>query len=120
MKYFKMKEFMCPCCGEADMDAYLLTCLDGARELAGVPFNMTSGYRCEKHNAKVGGTADSSHLKGEAVDIAVNSSRDRFVIMKGLIFAGFNRIGVGRDFIHADVDTSKTPKVMWTYYDEVK
>ena len=31
--------------------------------------------------------------------------------------AGFNRIGIGADFIHADTDETKQEGVIWHYYD---
>jgi uncharacterized protein YcbK (DUF882 family) len=88
--------------------------LDLARELAEVPFKITSGYRCEKHNQEVGGVKNSSHLKGYAVDIYVSNNLARLQILKGLIIAGLRRIGIGKDFIHVDVDPEKTNNV-WLY-----
>lgn len=57
MRYFKPSEFACPHCGEgADkMDTSLLQHLDAARHIAGVPFVITSAYRCDDHNRDVGG-----------------------------------------------------------------
>ncbi|MCQ2294461.1 MAG: D-Ala-D-Ala carboxypeptidase family metallohydrolase [Bacteroidales bacterium] len=43
--------------------------LDPARERWGKPLVVTSGYRCKKLNALVGGVADSQHLRGCAADI---------------------------------------------------
>ena len=34
-----------------------------------VIINITSGYRCEKLNAKVGGVKNSQHVDGQAVDL---------------------------------------------------
>lgn len=42
--------------------------LDPIRERFAVPMIITSGYRCEKVNALVGGVDNSQHMKGEAVD----------------------------------------------------
>jgi hypothetical protein len=116
MKYFNKDEFACACCGKVEIDELLATMLDGAREIAGVPFVITSGYRCEKHNAEVGGKVGSSHVKGMAVDIATPDSATRYAVLDGLLGAGFSRIGIGGGFIHADVDTDKEPDVVWTYY----
>ena len=44
--------------------------LDPARQKYGGPVLVNSGYRCPKHNAEVGGVANSQHMKGEAADIA--------------------------------------------------
>lgn len=43
--------------------------LDPLRDAYGKPIIVTSGYRCPKLNAAVGGSASSQHVKGEAADI---------------------------------------------------
>lgn len=115
MKYFKFDEFKCPCCGQAKMDERLLRKVDRAREIAGIPFIVTSGFRCEKHNAEVGGKPDSAHLTGKAVDVAYKNSRERFAIISSALEAGFNRIGIAENFIHLDVDETKSQMVCWLY-----
>lgn len=97
------------------MEEGFLAILDRARGMANTPFVITSGYRCEKHNKEVGGSHTSSHLKGCAVDIAAPDSVARGQILRGLILAGFRRIGIGQDFIHVDSDAAK-PNAVWTYY----
>lgn len=92
-----------------------LTRLDNAREFAGVPFVINSGYRCPKHNAEIGGVDDSSHVWGVAADIAARTSDQRFHILRGLLLAGFRRIGFGDGFLHADTDEDKPQDVIWTY-----
>lgn len=42
--------------------------LDPIRERFATPMVITSGYRCERLNALVGGAKKSQHMKGEAVD----------------------------------------------------
>ena len=116
MKYFKLDEFKCPCCGEVHMNEMFLDRLDAARKLAGVPFVITSGYRCPKHNKEVGGVPDSAHVKGFAADIKCTNSRNRFLIIDALIKTRFNRLGIGKDFIHVDCDIDKDSNVIWTYY----
>lgn len=107
-KYFKEID-----CG--NMDANFLSKLDKARNIADLPFKINSAYRSPKHNAKVGGSPNSSHLKGLAVDISCTDSRTRFIIVDALIKAGFNRIGIADTFIHVDLDLDKSNKVIWTY-----
>jgi hypothetical protein len=116
VKHFKIDEFKCPCCGKAEMSEKHLEMIDKARDLADVPFVITSGYRCPEHNAEVGGKANSEHVTGEGSDIKAVGSRERFKIIDGLIAAGFTRIGIGADFIHAGSDETKSPDVCWTYY----
>lgn len=116
MENFKLEEFKCPCCGKVEMQDSFLKLIDIARTTAGVPFVITSGYRCSKHNAEVGGKPNSAHLAGKAVDIKCSNSSDRFEMIKALTFVGFNRIGIGKNFIHVDSDETKPQKVIWTYY----
>ena len=114
-KYFKINEFECPCCKKNLISSSLIKKLDEARELAGVPFIINSGYRCEKHNKEVGSSKTSSHLLGLAVDIRVLHSTTRFIVIGALIKAGFTRLGIAKDFIHVDIDNAKANGVIWTY-----
>ena len=93
--YFKRNEFACRCCGENPITDEFVRKLDIARDIAGIPFNINSGFRCKKHNEAVGGVENSSHLKGIAADILVKDENSRFKILEGLIRAGFKRIGIG-------------------------
>lgn len=114
--YFKPEEFACKCgCGVNNIQEELIKKLNVARNIAGVPFKITSGYRCPEHNKKVGGVANSSHIDGSAVDIYCDNDSDRFKIILGLLIAGFTRIGIGKDFIHCDIDAKKSPDVIWKY-----
>ncbi|HET8689242.1 MAG TPA: D-Ala-D-Ala carboxypeptidase family metallohydrolase [Methanosarcina sp.] len=116
MKHFKMEEFICKCgCGQNQMIPETLDRIDKAREIANVPFKVTSGYRCVAHNAAVGGKSEGAHTTGHAVDIEASVSPNRFLIVDALLKVGFNRIGIGKTFIHADDDPTKPPKVMWEY-----
>jgi hypothetical protein len=55
---------------EANLKALVTEVLEPARQRLGIPIMVNSGYRCPKHNALVGGVANSQHMKGEAADIA--------------------------------------------------
>lgn len=114
-KYFTENEFRCPCCGMLRLDPTLVDLLDQAREKAGIPFRITSGYRCPNHNREVGGKPSSAHLAGKAADIKVNSSRERYFIVRALLEAGFQRVGIAKGFVHADVDLEKPHPVVWLY-----
>ena len=72
MKYFTLDEFDCPSLPNSgkNMDSSFLAKLEKAREIAGIPFKITSGYRTKTHNEEVGGVPNSSHLIGVAADIA--------------------------------------------------
>ena len=122
LKHFNFEEFDCPTLegsglpttdgGKMNLD--FLHKLDEARELAGVPFKITSGYRSPQHNLDVGGRIGSSHIKGLAVDIACVNSHQRQKILTALIQVGFKRIGIGKSFIHSDLDPDK-PNAIWLY-----
>ena len=117
MKYFSYDEFDSPdeIGSGKHMDQDLLVMIDRARALYGKPIVVTSGFRTESHNKKVGGVKSSSHLKGLAIDVACKRSKDRFKMLTALLEAGFNRIGVASTFIHVDVDKNKSQNVIWTY-----
>lgn len=71
-KNFTPEEFRCPCgyCTgyPTQMRARELKHIQRIRDHYGKPMTVTSGLRCERHNNKVGGSRDSRHLKGLAVD----------------------------------------------------
>ena len=117
LKYFKLSEFDSPDKpgSGSKMDKDFLEKLDYARGNAGVPFKINSGYRTKEWNFKVGGRVGSSHLKGLAVDIHCNNSRDRALIINALMEVGVNRFGIARTFIHCDVDKNKDQDVIWLY-----
>jgi hypothetical protein len=46
--------------------------LEPLREAMGEPIKISSGYRCEKLNAAVGGAANSQHIKGQAADLCID------------------------------------------------
>lgn len=75
MKHFKFEEFRCRCCGglppiaKENIEALVENVLGPARQRYGRPVSVNSGYRCQKHNAEVGGVVNSQHMRGEAADI---------------------------------------------------
>jgi len=115
MEYEPDKRFACPCCGRNWIDIRLERLVRHIEERAGEKLTITSGYRCEKHNRKVGGSETSSHLKGLAVDIGIERSRLRYRVIGAAIRLGLHRIGVGKDFVHLDIDRQKDARVIWVY-----
>ena len=91
MKHFKLEEFKCRCgCtipeeAKANLTALIEQVLDPAREKLGRPIFVNSGYRCPKHNQKVGGAPNSQHTKGEAADLccANNFELARIIVANG-------------------------------------
>jgi len=118
---FDRVEFACPCCGKDDIDPDFVDRLQAARTIAGFPFIITSGVRCKKHQEgleKQGLSVEkSAHALGLAADIKTTSSWDRYAVLDALKRAGFKRFGIGRNFIHVDMDKSKPQDVAWDYYE---
>ena len=121
-KWFKLSEFDSPDrpgSGEL-MEHEVVQALDIARDIYGYPRVITSGFRTIEHNRSLiergyAASPNSSHLLGWAVDIAVPNSQRRFLMVEALLDAGFHRIGLGKTFIHVDMDPNKTPNCIWTY-----
>lgn len=97
------------------MHPSLITKLQELRDFLGQPIIINSGYRTYKQNLKVGGSVNSSHMSGLAVDIHVPNDTYRFYILRLAPIVGFNRIGIGKNFIHLDCDYSKKLFVAWVY-----
>jgi zinc D-Ala-D-Ala carboxypeptidase len=114
-RFFKPSEFACKCgCGKADVSEDLLKKLDDLRGLIGRPVVIVSGFRCDRHNTKVGGVPGSAHTLGLAVDILAANSRARFEVLSQAVHL-FERIGIGKSFIHVDIDETKPQEVAWLY-----
>lgn len=79
MRYFVVGEFQCKCCGDLPENArsnevaLVDNLLDPVRDVFGGAIKVNSGYRCPRHNAKVGGVKNSQHLSGEAADICAET-----------------------------------------------
>lgn len=113
---FNLSEFACKCCGESlGVDRDMVNKLQRIRDVYGKPMIVTSGIRCDKQNKEAGGTMDSEHLTGEGVDISCQYSADRYILV-GLALQYFDRVGIGKDFIHMGVSASKPQGVLWDYY----
>lgn len=81
IKYFKKSEFRCKCgCGADSMNETLIRVADRTRAHFGVPVTVSSGRRCAKHNARVGGVSDSRHLSGKAMDFCVKGKSSATVL----------------------------------------
>ncbi len=93
----------------------LLNSIARLERLVESTLEFTSGYRCMECNVKAGGVKNSAHTRGMAVDIHCTNSQERFQILQVALAIGFSRTGIGRSFIHLDVDTSLPQDVIWTY-----
>ena len=111
---FKRSELQCPCCKKCEINPVLLTRIQTLRDLFG-PIIITSGYRCMKHNQKVGGAEKSYHLNGNAVDIRIKTfdSKRRYKLIKTIYELGFTGIGIGKSKLHVDIRDG--PPSSWSY-----
>jgi hypothetical protein len=110
-EHFTKEEFDCQCgCGNGDIviAERLVNELEIVRQAYNKPMRITSGIRCLSHNRNIGSRDTSSHIKGVAVDIHCTDMGTRLELMKHLLRdAEFTRVGLHKEFIHADVDTDK-------------
>lgn len=108
-EHFKVKEFACHDGTDyIPIDLDLVYKLEDIRQHFGKPITITSGYRSESYNRKIGGTSSSYHVKGKAFDIVVQgiSPYDVAHYAQGL---WINGIGCYYDdgFVH--IDSRKEP-----------
>ncbi len=79
-KNFRPEEFRCPCgrCTgyPVQMKARELKHIQRIRDHYGKPMTITSALRCEYQNNRVGGSKDSRHLEGRAVDFYMKGVTD--------------------------------------------
>ena len=77
IKHFDREEFRCKCGGKycngfpVEPSEKLVKLADRVREHFGVAATVSSGVRCETHNAKVGGVSGSRHKYGTAMDFSI-------------------------------------------------
>ena len=78
IKHFDREEFRCKCGGKycngfpVEPSEKLVKLADRVREHFGASAVVSSGIRCETHNAKVGGVANSRHKYGTAMDFCIS------------------------------------------------
>ncbi|AOY74687.1 YcbK family protein [Clostridium formicaceticum] len=102
-KNFNLKEFQCKDGNhQVRIDSQLLLKLQQLREQLNAPIFITSGYRNQEYNTKVGGSPSSQHLLGRAADIQIKGYSPQEVA-KVAEAIGFNGIGIYKTFLHVDV-----------------
>ena len=125
MKWFNYSEFDSPDEPGSgfNMSRDFLKMLDACRELAGIPFVVTSGFRTKAHQEYLTSrgyatSKTSAHMMGMAADIRCENSADRYRILTAALAVGFNRVGIAHSFIHldnADHTNEKSTQVVWLY-----
>lgn len=85
VKYFSRNEFKCKCGRYCDgfpvePNRLLIEQAVIVREHFGAPVFVSSGVRCEQHNANVGGVEGSRHKDGKAMDFRVEGQSAKTVL----------------------------------------
>lgn len=109
IKYFTRDEFKCKCgkCGGFPVEPKekLVKLLDGVREHFHAPIHISSGVRCQDHNAAVGGVSNSRHLYGKAVDFHVSGIPSSLVLSYVQKLTGIRySYAIDSNFVHMDID----------------
>ena len=114
-KNFQYKEFDCHgsgCCSTTIIDEKLVEYVQRIRDHFGRPVTITSPYRCEVHNRRVGGATKSYHMQGKAADIVVQgvSSREvaKYAESIGILGIGLYETSADGYFTHIDTRTTKS------------
>lgn len=111
IEFFDREEFRCTCgeCGgfPVEPDVKMVRTVDEIRRRLGVPVTIVdsggSGIRCVKHNAAVGGVANSEHLYGRAADLHSSASPERMKEVAEEVMGKTGGIGLYSWGIHVDV-----------------
>jgi uncharacterized protein YcbK (DUF882 family) len=114
-KNFQLAEFKCndgtPVPLELVPNVKLLAQnLQVLRDELGVPIVLNSAYRTKAYNERIGGKANSMHLKAMAADIRTSKPKELAATIERLIKEGKMRqggIGIYGTFVHYDVRGTK-------------
>jgi len=105
---FTRQEFSCPCprCNgfPAEPAERLVRAAQALRDQTGRPIHITSGVRCQAHNAEVGGVANSRHVIGHAMDFRVEGMTAAQVLpmakaLPGIVYA----YAIDEMHVHMDI-----------------
>jgi len=120
IEFFTREEFRCQCGGNycdgfpVEPEEKLVRTLDAIRRRLGVPVSIVdaggSGVRCPRHNAAVGGVANSEHLYGRAADLHSSASPAAMKAAAEAVMGQSGGIGTYSWGIHVDTG----PYSRWT------
>lgn len=112
-KNFSRSEFKCSCqrCDYDTVDIELINVLQELREYLIGSVRITSGNRCPKYNANIGGSKNSYHIRGRAADIQVKGVSP--VVVQDYLKATYpDKFGIGSYALFTHIDT-RTKKGRW-------
>ena len=113
---FTRAEWRCPCCYKDDHDKRFVDMLQELRNAIGT-MPLSSAYRCERYNKRIGGVGGSAHIKGIGADVLISGERAMQCFEQARRI-GFSGIGLSQKgpiqshFIHLDI---LPRKAFWTY-----
>lgn len=110
IKYFNRSEFACKC-GRKYCNGYpvepnqqLVKFAENVRTHFGKPITVSSGIRCTRHNANVGGVSNSRHLSGKAMDFCVSGKSAAQVLAYVNTLSGIRyAYAINSSYVHMDV-----------------
>lgn len=112
---FISKEFDCQgsgCCSTTFIDKKLVEYLQKIRDHFKKPVTITSAYRCQEHNKRVGGATGSYHAKGQAADITITGVAPlkiaQYAESIGIKGIGLYETPEDGNFVHIDTRTYKS------------
>lgn len=113
---FLWPEIACNCCLHLHLKSdLLLRKLQTVRAIINEPLRLSSGWRCQACNERVGGSW--LHPAGIAADILINPDKPaewRYQLVNAALTAKAWGIGVASNFIHLDWASRNHPRI-WTY-----
>ena len=110
VKHFTRAEFACKCGSEfcdgfpAEPSKKLVRLADCVREHFGVEAVVSSGVRCQRHNANVGGVYNSRHLSGKAMDFCIRGKSALQVVDYVKTLPIRYAYAIDGNYVHMDVE----------------
>lgn len=114
IEFFDREEFRCQCGGKycdgfpVEPQEQLVRTVDEIRRRLGVPVQIVtaggSGVRCPRHNANVGGVANSDHLTGNAADLHSSKSPEEMARVAEEAMGSTGQIGIYSWGIHVGIN----------------
>lgn len=113
IEFFTQDEFRCQCGGRhcdgfpvEPQEAMVRAC-DEIRRRLGVPVQIVdaggSGVRCARHNAAVGGVANSLHLSGNAADLHSSASPEQMYAVADDVIGQRGEVGIYSWGVHVGI-----------------